>query len=228
MRQINACYIPHLLEVVITFCSIYPPSGKLSHLINPKGETGRCTTVSLNPSLSFLSPLPSCPCSLLLGLYKQPRAQCHPSLSKHKGGFYQYVLVTFRGQCCCSWTLSAGPQKSCSVSEGHYVCLLWVLACREECQVLGQMCVRVFMFMWSVLTWASFRDFYLKITKTTWHLCLLYFFWRCWKPCRLETYDTVPYLYVMSHAVFTGFTRTRCPIVNLESRLCSIVIEVAL
>lgn len=143
--------------ISVTFSSLYPALGKRSHLINPKGETCRCTTVSLNPPPPFLSLPPISPRSLLLGLYKQPCARCHPSPSKHKGGFYQYVLVTFRGQCCCSWTLSAGPQKSRSVSEGHYVCLL----CSEECQVLGQMWMRVLMFMWSALTWAGYREHYL-------------------------------------------------------------------
>lgn len=89
------------------------------------------------PSLS--QPPPSTPRSLLLGLYKQPGGQRHPSLSKDKGRIYQYVLVTFRGQCCCSWTPAAGSQKSTSVLPGYCVCLLWAKACRGECQLLGQM-----------------------------------------------------------------------------------------
>lgn len=55
------------------------------------------------------------------GCTNSPSAQRHPSQLKHKGSIYQYVLVTFRGQCCCSWTLPAGSQKYSSVSAGHYV-----------------------------------------------------------------------------------------------------------
>lgn len=72
------CHTSYEYKVVITFCSIYPPSGRLSHLVNPKGETYRCTTASLNPFLAFLSlPLPTRR-SLLLGLYKQPVSPAPP------------------------------------------------------------------------------------------------------------------------------------------------------
>eukprot|EP00064_Thunnus_orientalis_P003678 superscaffoldBa00000311_g3689 len=66
-----------------------------------------------------MEPPPSIPVPSVVGAVQTaPRAQRHPSPSKHKGSIYQYVLVTFRGQCCCSWTLPAGSQKHSSVSAG--------------------------------------------------------------------------------------------------------------
>lgn len=54
---------------------------------------------------------------LLLGLYKQTTPPPPPSSQlEHKGSIYQYVLVTFRGQCCCSWTQRARSQRHGSVS----------------------------------------------------------------------------------------------------------------
>lgn len=68
----------YINQVVITFCSIYPPSDRLSHLVNPKGETCRCTTASLNPLQAlFTVPLPP-RALLLLGLYKQPLSPAPP------------------------------------------------------------------------------------------------------------------------------------------------------
>lgn len=89
------------------------------------------------PSLS--QPPPSTPCGLLLRLCKQLNIQWPTPGSKHKGSIYQYVLVTFRGQCCCSWMLPAGHRRTLMY---RYVCLLWAgegVSYKEECQVLDRM-----------------------------------------------------------------------------------------
>lgn len=160
------------------------------------------------------------------GCTNSPWSQWHPSPSKHKGSIYQYVLVTFRGQCCCSWTLPAGSQTYSSVSAGHYVCLLWGGGVSEECQVLGQMCLRCWWLGEVCRHFLRFSPKNHKVKQTPVN------FWRWWTSCRLFTFalfphsDTVTFPYMMPHTVFTGFTRTPCPIVNLESRSHSIVIEV--
>lgn len=178
---------------------------RLSHLVNPKGETCRCTTAPLNPAPPL--PLPpalsqppsSIPVPSVVGAVQTPPRPAPPSPSKHKGSIYQYVLVTFRGQCCCSWTLPAGSQKYSSVSAGHYVCLLWVYGCREECQVLGQtsMSVRSFSHLlmlrcWS-LKWATFWQqrclyFHLKVLKSM----QVFLFSLTVLNCHMSRYD-VPY-----------------------------------
>lgn len=172
--------------------------------------------------------LPSSPCSLLLVLYKQPCALCHPSLSRHKGGFYQYVLVTFRGQCCCSWTLPAGSQKSCSVSEGHYVCLL----CVEECQVFRSNVYEVVHVYMDCVDTHIFYRFVLHKSQRQPDTCAYAtsFFFE-----GVEMHAGWCILMPLSHIhvwfpmlPLKGSTRTRCPIVNLVSRFCSIVIEVTL
>lgn len=62
---------PYSLDIYIAtcdnFCSIYPPSGRLSHLVNPKGETCRCTTAPLNPFPALFQPPPSNPAQPVVG-----------------------------------------------------------------------------------------------------------------------------------------------------------------
>lgn len=89
----STCHIPT--------CSI-DPLCRLSHLVNPEGEACRCTTAPLKYHISPFHPRTKPQHGLLLGLYKHIQVLTPPpSPWKHKGGIYQYVLVTFTGQCCC-------------------------------------------------------------------------------------------------------------------------------
>lgn len=90
-----------IYQAVITICSICSPCSRLSHLVNPKGEACRCTTTSLNPLPLFISLPPLL--SVVVAVQTTPESSATPPSPEHKGRIYQYVLVTFRGQCCCSW-----------------------------------------------------------------------------------------------------------------------------
>lgn len=100
---------------------------RLSHLVHPKGETCKCTMVPLNPLplLAFLSPPihPFHPMQSVVEAVQTAQRPPPPPHGNTKAAIYQYVLVTFRGQCCCSWMLPAGSQEYSSVSVGHY---MWV------------------------------------------------------------------------------------------------------
>lgn len=90
-----------IYQAVITICSLCSPCSRLSHLVNPKGEACRCTTTSLNPLPLFLTLPPLL--SVVVAVQTTPESSATPPSPEHKGRIYQYVLVTFRGQCCCSW-----------------------------------------------------------------------------------------------------------------------------
>ncbi|KAI4807685.1 hypothetical protein KUCAC02_027476, partial [Chaenocephalus aceratus] len=40
---------------------------------------------------------------VVVAVQTTPESSATPPSPEHKGRIYQYVLVTFRGQCCCSW-----------------------------------------------------------------------------------------------------------------------------
>lgn len=221
------------------------PPGKLSHLVNPIGGAGRCTTAPLNlpnlPTPPPPPPRPAPPCSLpaerwlLSGLYKQttppPSTNTHPTLSsqlEHKGSIYQYVLVTFRGQCCCSWTQQARSQRHSSVSAARDACLGGM----SGVGVRSAQALR-----WSVPPRVS------ETRKWNWQkwnptpvLCGVIFSWRwrCVSPFTgalslpPRQWLSPPCPHVMSHTGVAGFTRSPCPVVNRGSRFRPIVMEVAL
>lgn len=76
---------------------------RLSHLVNPKVKHAGVQQPLWNITSALSTPLHQTPARAVVGgCTNTSRAQrTPPPPKKHKGGIYQYVLVTFRGQCCC-------------------------------------------------------------------------------------------------------------------------------
>lgn len=221
------------------------PPGWLSHLVNPKGGTGRCTAALLNPlhPPTTASPRPdllsSSPALVVVGAVKTVHPTTTPSSQlEHKGSIYQYVLVTFRGQCCCSWTQRARSQRHGSVSAAQDACLGGMSGVR----VRSVQAIR-----WSVPPRVSdTRNWHWqKWSATPCFVVLCYFIiffffflifgrWHCksgftWDLFPLAwQWHSPPCPCVKSQTSVAGFTRSLCPVVNRGSRFRPIVMEVAL
>lgn len=213
------------------------PPGWLSHLVNPKGGTGRCTAALLNPLQppTTAPPRPALlsysPALAVVGAVQTDHPTTTPSSQlEHKGSIYQYVLVTFRGQCCCSWTQRARSQRHGSVSAAQDACFGGM----SGVGVRSVQAVR-----WSVPPRVSETHnwHWQKVKRNTLLRGVIVFFlgrWRCKSgfTCDLfpmaRLWHSPPCPHVMSHTGVAGFTRSLCPVVNRGSRFRPIVMEVAL
>lgn len=179
-----SCSCDRLMHPLMTFCSIYPHWGRLSHLVHPKGETCRCTMASLNPAASPSWPFSASPFHPMWSVVEAVQTAQHPVATPHQPpGRNTKAAFT-----STFWWPSEGNvvvAGCCLLDTDVHLCIV-TFVCSElgrGCHIKRNVrcwieCIWVGVQRWSVLNRVTYRDFFcfhLKMTKWNWCLCFVHF-----------------------------------------------------
>lgn len=161
-----SCSCDRLMHPLMTFCSIYPHWGRLSHLVHPKGETCRYTMASLNPAASPSWPFSASPFHPMWSVVEAVQTAQHPVATPHqppgrntKAAFTSTFWWPSEGNVvvagCC---LLDTDVHLCSVT---FVCSELGRGCHIKRNVRCWIeCIWVGVQRWSVLNRVTYRDFF--------------------------------------------------------------------
>lgn len=133
---------PYSLDIYIATCdnffSIYPPSGRLSHLVNPKGETCRCTTAPLNPFPALFQPPPSNPAQPVVGAVQTaPEPSATPPGWSTKAAFTSTFWWPSEGNVVVAGRCLLDHRSTALYQRVITFCLLWLEPCRGGMSGVG-------------------------------------------------------------------------------------------